>query len=369
MKKSYDIILYFGWVHSSSMHKYFALKEELNKKVNTLLVIGNTNYGMSEKQFSLFKDFSEDVVLADTARAREIFFHYKPKVLVLGGVKWEHSWQSEISANLGSTTIQLPHGVFGEVWIKCNPEYLAMLGPIHELFIEHHKPEFKNVKKIKINPWLHGLCERCLPTKLSRQDFCEKYNLNPNKDIFIWLPDMLLVSGGENLNPRYGVTKKELLNIYKEVCNLGNTIIKLHPNEYKRHKAQAINNKWSYELAEVSAPVLDPIDSHWAYKYAACGIAHASAVGVVFGYFATPFVHIGTGAASNWDPEWVINGQTYYSWVGHECGTDEITNFFKNKKYEISDKKLYQDHKDKFCFDAKVDPIEYLAEKILSFNT
>ena len=83
MKKSYDIILYFGWVHSSSMHKYFALKEELNKKVNTLLVIGNTNYGMSEKQFSLFKDFSEDVVLADTARAREIFFHYKPKVLVL----------------------------------------------------------------------------------------------------------------------------------------------------------------------------------------------------------------------------------------------------------------------------------------------
>jgi len=90
---------------------------------------------------------------------------------------------------------------------------------------------------------------------------------------------------------------------------------------------------------------------------------------VEFGFFDTPFVHIGTGAASNWDPEWVINGQTYYSWVGHECGTDEITNFFKNKKYEISDKKLYQDHKDKFCFDAKVDPIEYLAEKILSFNT
>ena len=50
MKESYDVILYFGWVHSSSMHKYFALKEELSKHTNTLLILGNSNYGISNEQ-------------------------------------------------------------------------------------------------------------------------------------------------------------------------------------------------------------------------------------------------------------------------------------------------------------------------------
>jgi len=364
MKNSYDIILYFGWVHSSSVHKYFALKEELNKRVNTLLIFGNSNYGISNEYFELFKEFSNDVVIADIKKTTEILFNYNPKILVFGGAKWEYDWQARMSSQLKSTTIQLPHGVFGEVWAKCNPDYLATLGPVHQLFVDHHKPEFKNVKKIQINPWLHGLCETCLPNTLNKEQFCEKYNLNPNEDIFIWLPDMLLVSGGADLDPRYGVTRQELLNIYKEVCDLGNTVIKLHPNEYKRHKAEAIQNRWSYELAQTTAPVLDPLDSHWAYKYCDCGIAHTSAVGIEFGFFNKPFVHIGTGAASNWDPEWVINGQTHYSWVGHECPQNEITDFFTNKKYRIDDENLYNKHRGKFCTDPNADSIEFLAEKI-----
>ena len=366
MKESYDVILYFGWVHSSSMHKYFALKEELSKHTNTLLILGNSNYGISNEQFELFKEFSKDVIVADIKRTTEILFHYQPKLLVFGGAKWEYDWQSQMSAQLKATTIQLPHGVFGEVWIKCRPDYLATLGPVHNLFVEHHKPEFKDTKKIQINPWLHGLHEQCLPYQLSRKMFCEKYNLNPDEDIFIWLPDMLLVSGGSTLDPRYGVTRDELLDIYREVCNLGNTVIKLHPNEYKRHKAEAIEYKWSYELAGVNAPVLDPLDSHWGYKYCSCGITHASAVGVEFGFFNKPFVHIGVGAASNWDPEWIIDGKTYYSWVGHECPQNEITSFFKHKRYEIKDQDLYSQHRKKFCVDENTDFIQFLAEKILS---
>ena len=373
MKNSYDIILYFGWVHSSCIHKYFSLEKELNKQCNTLLILGNSgsafcpNYGITQDQFSMFKDISENVIVANMEQATSIMLQQKPKILVFGGEKWSQDWQRNVGRSLPkTTTIQLPHGVFGEVWEKAQPDYLATLGPIHKLFLKANKPAFKDTKKMLINPWLQELNEDCLPKKIDRQAFCAKYNLKPDKDIFIWLPDMLLVSGGKELDPRYGVTREELLEIYKEVCSIENTIIKLHPSEYKRHKANRIQNQWSYELAGTSAPVLDPIDSHWAYKYCASGITHTSSIGLEFGFLRRPVVHIAAGAASHWDPEWKIEGKSYYSWVGHECPQDKITEFFLEKKYKIEDSSLYDKHKEKFCVDPQANSIELLSKKITS---
>ena len=384
MKSSYDIILYFAWVHPSHIHKYLSLKKELNKQFNCLLIFGNDgswccpNYGVSSDQLKPFNRFLDDVLIAGRDLVGQILHEHKPKILVFGSDQHAHDWQRQISSQLSATTIQLTHLLSSEMFTNANPDYFAVFGPTHEAYLQNCPPEHvqnyasvvKPSQKININPWLYGLHEDCLPTELSREDFCEKYRLNPNKEILLHLPDWgsihsALSSPGCIVD---GMPGEEILSAYKATCELENAVTQLHPNEYKRHKSSRIGNKWSYELICPLASILDPIDSHWAYKYCACGISHISTVALEFGFFNKPFVYTGNPLAWATKHSWVWGGTNHYSWVGHECPQDKMKEFFANKNYTIEDQGLYKKHQEKFSIDPNVNFIEFLAEKILSVD-
>jgi len=385
VKNSYDIILYFAWVHPSHIHKYLSLKKELNKRFNCLLIFGNDgswccpNYGVSSEQLKPFNRFLDDVLIAGRDLVGQILHEHKPKILVFGSDQHAHDWQRQISSELSATTIQLPHLLSSEIFTNANPDYFAVFGPIHEAFLQNCSPEHvqnyasvvKPSQKISINPWLYGLHEDCLSTELSREDFCEKYQLNPDKEILLHCPDWGSLNAAL-LSPSKTVTGgalgQEILNIYKDTCELDNVITQLHPNEYKRHKSDRIGNKWSYELIYPSASILDPVDSHWAYKYCACGTSHISTIGLEFGFLNKPFVYVGNSAPPRWYSAWEWDGINHYSWVGHECPRDKMRDFFANKNYRIEDQGLYKKHQEKFSIDPNVNFIEFLAEKILSVD-
>lgn len=360
MKNSYDIILYFSWIHACHVHKYLALKDELNKHANTLLIFDNGKLGVSPSQGKLFEEFLDNVIVTDLNQATQILSNYNPKILVMGSDKQTLPWQRQINEQLKSTTIQLPHFVGVDDYYS-GTDFFTVLGPMHEMpFIQQRRGKVKN--KIHVNPWLYGLSDQCLPSNLSREEFCKKYKLNPDKEIFIWLPDMSLVSGcGQGQE-----TTSEHLEIYSKICSIDNTIISVHPNEYKRYKSERIGNKWTYELANSTKPLLDPIDRHWAYKYCACGASQMSTVGMEFGFFNKPFVYIGKGSPKRWDKTWEVDGKNCYPWVGSECPADKIEEFFAKKLYKIEDQDLYKQHREKFCTDPSRNFIEFLAEEILA---
>jgi len=411
MKNAYDIILYFGWVHPSHIHKYLSLKKELNKRASCLLVLGNnkcgkcSNYGVSNEQLKPFDRFLDDVLVADLNQASQILHEYKPKILVFGSDQHAWRWQRQISSQLSATTIQLPHLMSSEIFTNANPDYFAVFGPTHEAFLQncvnpkvHHarsrlrwrhggaRPDNQDfcsgVPRIYVNPWLYGLHEDCLPIELSREDFCKKYKLNANKEMPLHCPSWgtvrAAVSAVQNnklkelamppplFNDKSRMTFEDVLNVHKEIYALDNVITQLHPNEYKRYKSNQIGNKWSYEIMCPTASVVDPIDSHWAYKYCDYGIGHVSSIGLEFGFFNKPFVYIDKSSPLHWCSDWEWDGVNHYSWVGHECPLDEMRDFLANKNYRIEDEDLYKKHQEKFSTNPNVNSIEFLAEKIAS---
>ena len=169
-------------------------------------------------------------------------------------------------------------------------------------------------------------------------------------------------------NDKSRMLHEDVLNVHKEIYGLDNVITQLHPNEYKRYKSNRIGNKWSYEIMCPTASIIDPIDSHWAYKYCDYGIGHVSLIGLEFGFFNKPFVYIGKSAASHTHVDWEWDGIKHYSWVGHECPLDEMKDFLANKNYRIENEDLYKKHQEKFSTNPNVNSIEFLAEKISSVD-
>ena len=407
MKKAYDIILYFGWVHPSHIHKYLSLKKELNKRASCLLVLGNnkcgdgSNYGVSNKQLKPFDRFLDDVIIADLNQTSQILHEYKPKILVFGSDQHAWHWQKQISSQLNATTIQLTHLMGSEIFTNANPDYIAVFGPTHEAFLQNCvkvRPLVANqdfcsgVPRIYVNPWLYGLHEDCLPTELSKEDFCKKYKLDINKEIPLhcpsWATVRSAVSAAQNnklkelaltqtsedkkkapmWNDKSRMLHEDVLNVHKEIYGLDIVITQLHPNEHKRYKSNRIGNKWSYEIMCPTASIIDPIESHWAYKYCDYGIGHVSLIGLEFGFFNKPFVYIGKSAASHTHVDWEWDGIKHYSWVGHECPLDEMKDFLANKNYRIENEDLYKKHQEKFSTNPNVNSIEFLAEKISSVD-
>ena len=242
-------------------------------------------------------------------------------------------------------------------------------------------PSVEGVKnKININPWLYDLNERCLPNTFTREEFCKKYSLNPDKEIFIWLPDMQLsqknlkcFGGGQPLHnlPGHTDTLKEATSRYKDVCSIENVVVKVHPNEFKSYNQTQDIPRWSYEISDAKAPVIDPVDTHWAYKYSDCGIGYTTSAGIEFGFFETPFIYLDSAApqvddGSHWDKVWMVDGKNYFSWVGHEYESHQLEEFLLSKDYKITDSSEYQKHREKLCFSPNEDFLKVLAEKILS---
>jgi len=356
---SFDIIMYFEEVRKEHVHKYLLLNKELNKKCNSLLMIkhgpGGGPHGIEEEYYSLYPDeYKKGTVLVDERNAVEIFDQHPCDIAVFGCGKLVNQGIINFVKNKGTLVFQVSK-VFGDFYYKGADVSCY----INELHLECDTSQgFKIPENIMFsNNFLFDKTGEGLPKDLSREEFCEKYGLDANKDIYVYLPTAIQCLHDD----------PSAQSVYRKVCDsVDNLIIKLHPNEYARWKADRVGNKWSYELyTDKKLPVLEQIDTHWCYSYVSCGIAYQSGIGIEFGIYDTPFVYVKAGAPK---PQG-INGPWWkdsYSWAGVSCTVEQIDDVILNKKYLV-DNKLFVKHKEKYLAYPNVHGYKVLSHQILSY--
>tara|TARA_R110001583_G_scaffold7985_10_gene38947 strand:+ start:35546 stop:36643 length:1098 start_codon:yes stop_codon:yes gene_type:complete len=353
-----DVILYFEEVRKEHLHKYFLLNRELNKSCNSVLMIkygkGGGPHGIQPEYYMSYpEEYRVNSVLVDERHALGVLDQNSYKIAVFGCGKLVNKNIINFVKNKGITTFQVSK-VFGDFYysggdVSC---YISKLHLACDTAQGFKIPE----NKIFSNNFLFDNTGEGLPNSYSREAFCEKYSLDPGKDIFVYLPTAI-----QCVNDDEGAQRA-----YRKVCDsVDNLILKLHPNEYARWKADRVGYKWSYELyTDRQIPVLDQVDAHWCYTYADCGIAYQSGIGIEFGIYETPFVYVKSG-----DPKpQGINGPWWkdtYSWVGLGCNLEELDDIIKNKKYIVEDKSKYQAHKEKFLTYPNRHGYEVLSEQIV----
>lgn len=356
-----DIILYFEEVRKEHVHKYLLLNKELNKYSISLLMIrkgkGGGPYGIEEEYYN--KHFSEEykknVLLVDDNIAAQIIHNNTSKIAVFGSGKFVNASIINHCKSKGALTFQVSK-VFGDLYnkgadISCY---------INELHLQCDTAQgFKiNPNRLFTNNFLFDRTGDGLSNQMSKEDFCKKYNLNPDKEIFVYLPTAIqCVHGDENAQ-----------KAYRHVCkNVDNLIIKLHPNEYARWKADRVGYKWSYEIyTDKKIPVLEQQDAHWCYEYVDCGIAYQSGIGIEFGIYETPIIYLRVDNPLDQG----VNGPWWkegYSWVGPSCKIEDLDGIIENKKYETEDELAYLNHKAKYLFEPNEHGYKVLSRNLLSY--
>ena len=370
--------MYFYWTHPYVVHKYLALHNRLKKKCDVLTIIGEGEFGISREAFSLFKEEdTEDVILQSVDDALKTLQEVDFKVGVfssngrkgwvgpngetppeLGARHPNVGRDIKIAKEKGAISVQISEMItdfyYGgaDVVSLISPAMKTMhtdprkYGTFHQYqwrpFDANPKPKY-----IYSNCLLWDNIEECMPYHLTREQFCDKYKLDEDKDIILFLPSAANC-----------VTSGLPKQVYKKVCDLDNVVIKLHPKEYKRLSAHSYDHKWSYELCGVDKEVriLEEIDAHWCYKYASCAISNQSSVSIEFPLYNTPFLYVSAEAFP-----WC----NLFLRFGHRCNLSNLKSFIEEKKYneEISGlKEFYNEH---VLTDSSRTAVEILEEQLL----
>lgn len=355
---NYDVILHFEWIHNSHVHKYLALNKKLNKQCKSLMVFDNSQFGISKDFFSNFKkDDCVNVLLISPNEAKNLLSKFNYKIYIGSSCGQKGHRDAVDIANKKAVTIQISDQM-GDAYCCKNFRIYSLINNIMSDVCNY------NNKIIWYsNCLLWDDIEECLPYNLTRNEFCSKYFLNPDKDILIWMPDNIQCQKGQ------------AIVVYEQICKIDNVIIKLHPNEHKRHKSEIVNGKWSYELyTNRKVPVLNPIDTHWAFRYASCGFGYTSTIGLEFSLCGKPFVYIDQSNNKNNLPIAYtftddINKKNFggkFSWVGGDCDSSDLNCFIEEKKYVVLDNNLYNKHKDLFLAYPNKKSIDVLSEQIIN---
>jgi hypothetical protein len=346
----YDIVLYFGEVRASHLSNYLSLNKQLNKKFNCLMLLDNGKFGVKQEQLCLFeKKDLKNVTLCTASQAVEALKEIKMKIFVTDcGKTAPYGAAIGAAKSHGAITVQVSK-LYGDFYYH-GADICSLVSPLMQ---EKFNLNFKNV--IHSNCITYGYVEDCTPEYLSKEQFCKKYNLNSEKDIFVWLPD-----------PIQSQTESAQ-KVYREICRLDNVVIKLHPNEYSRHKAERFNNKWSYELfSDGTSSVLDVMDTFWCYKYIDCAIGHQTSTGIEFSYYKKPFLYV--------DYEKTVlreHTKTFFSstldkfWVGHSCRLADLKNFISTEKYKIEDETLYNRQIEEYFINSSEHAVDILSKQII----
>lgn len=377
--KDPDIVLYFEEVRREHLHKYFLLNRELNKTCNSLLLIkrlgcekennykasndahmGGGPLGIPLEYYKKYpKEYRDNSLLVFEQEAANIFQGLyssnpnKKRLAVFGSGKFVNQNIVKGVGQQGFLTFQLPK-LFGDFYYK--GASIAIY--INELHLKHDTAQGFHIHENIVfgNNFLYDRIGDGLPEKMSKDEFLSKYNLDPKKPVFLYSPTSISSLAADS-------NEQEIYNyITRKVDNL---IIKLHPNEYARWKADRVGYKWSYNLysdkncyqawddsvpvESREVPVLDQIDTHWCYEYVDCGITFQSLTGIELGIYDTPAIYIDVenpkrqGTNSPW---WEAVGG--YKNYGIRCTLAELENVISDKKYIPEDRLELEEHKARY---------------------
>jgi hypothetical protein len=153
---------------------------------------------------------------------------------------------------------------------------------------------------------------------MTKKQFCEKYNLDINKRIFLWLPDGIQCQ------------HNRAQEVYRQVCNIDNVIVKLHPHESRGHKINRFGNKFSYQVfCDKNIPVLEQDDTSMGYKYVDAWICYQSSSGQESCMYDTPAIYVDHEHSENL----ITKVQWQLAWIGGSCKLEELHSFVKTDKY------------------------------------
>lgn len=115
-----------------------------------------------------------------------------------------------------------------------------------------------------------------------RDQFLEKYGLDPAKPIGLWLPNR-----EDGLEPVYG-------RILSQLREAGmNALVKLHPWEYKQLRHGFDPHGMGKTSAEIwGATAIDERDSSWAMHFCDIGVMRGSSMGLELPYWRKPGIYL-----------------------------------------------------------------------------
>ena len=181
--------------------------------------------------------------------------------------------------------------------------------------------------------------------RISRDEFCHIYGLNPDKRIAVWLPD------GPQCQDEW------MQNKYVEVCQMvrdsGNhsLVIKPHTGDYlKRKSARYLNGKHSWEALVPWATVVLPEHGYVCFNVCDVGIGTQSSVSLEFPLFKKPFIYVEPNKSPILSKLSPFYPYPVSSWVGIECNASELQDILAHERYVVADEQLYEEHIARYCY-------------------
>ena len=350
-----DIIMYFCGVHTSHIQKYLKLKSVLSKRFNTLLLLGDGKWGCSKELLSNYSHLEgfDQTLHVNPRQAIQILQNADYKLGIFGSTTGRKNLigNADIAACKG-LSIQLSE--IGADFIYSGADYTSLISKEIEIMFEGYKHYGS------ANNFLFSNCylwDRVSPkTHLEdRRLFFEKYNLDKNKPFFIWTPDAI------QCHSRPGPQKA-----YEKACEVENIIVKMHPNELRRHKAERFNNKWSYELfTSKKVRLLDPQDTHYAYEYMDAMIGYQSTTGGwEMPFYKKPSIYLDVDCKDNLLFN-EFSKKCYnkrFEYVGIDCKSEDLLDVISEKKYQKTFD--YQSYLNKFLDYPDVSSYEVILSQV-----
>jgi len=354
-----DVIIYFAGMHYSHLQNYFALHDGLNNAgIDTHIIIPKSKWGFSSldfiQEYEIEIKHQNKVHFLGNGDAVNFLRSNKHKIALLGSNFRKGNIENrDISASksVGAYVIQVATmpvdfytGGADEAFAISEYFYDVMAGGTK---IPGLKVTFGNcilwddvTYNIKIK---------------SRGFLCEKYNLDPKIPILIWTPDPVQC---QHENAR---------KIYEKITSLPNVLIKLHPNEWRRHKADRVGGRWSYEVygtKEKPVRVLQENDAASALRNADYVVGYQSSIGMETSFWKTPTIYVEendpTNLLFNESAKKIWNNK--FCWAGWSISVDEIESFVKSRPVLSDDE--YLKHNKKILHNTGRSSIEILIERV-----
>ena len=358
-----DTLFYFSGLHVSHIHKYINLYNNVKKSCSAAMIIDNGRWGVTPDVMNLFRsnDFDnlKDIYLANAQGAMSLISENNFKVGVFGSNYRIPQIQPDLDIKtfkLKKDNVAIQISEMPNEFHYAGADICSVVSPMYEKIYSHKTYGHSN--KIFSNCFLHDRVGPVGKLALTKEDFYRKYNLDIDKPFFVWAPDSIQCQ------------HQEAQEVYREVCNIPNIIVKLHPSEHKRHKADRVNGMWSFDLYTDKRPrVLDATDTHFCFEYMEAIISYQSTISREIPIYKKPTIYINVDSDKNLlfrnETKKLHYQDTPYEWVGHSCKLENIRDFVQDCKNYKVDPGEYDKFLSKYLFDKDRHSYDILTDQIL----
>jgi len=186
-------------------------------------------------------------------------------------------------------------------------------------------------------------------TSITRNEFCQEYDLDPGKRIAVWLPD-----GAQNQDA-WSQRK------YVEICDAieysqnHNLIIKMHPNDYLRWKSHVhLAGKQSAEFLYPGGKVCRPEHKYNCFTHCDVGVTILSTVALEFPLFRKPMLFVDSQDSP------IVQKYSHFrksgipvpGSVGSYCTAESLRSTLEGNTYDVAGDRLYDEQIRKFSCSA-----------------